>query len=237
MYILGNSSTIFKAYGITIFVTVVGTAIHIMLAILMAYPLSIRKLPFRNAISFYVFFTMLFSGGLVPSYIMWSNTFHIKNSIWAMIIPNYLLGAMDIILIRTFFMSNIPEALYEAAEIDGAGYLSRLWNVALPLGKPIIVTIGLFTGVMYWNDWTNGLYYINNPDIYSIQVLLNIMIRNIMAIQQSNTAAIGNSAINSVPAVSVRMAIAFVALIPILCIYPFLQKYFAKGIALGAVKG
>ena len=143
-YIMQNSATIFRAYGITIIVTVVGTAGSLILASLMAFPLSLRDLPGRSILSFYVFFTMLFSGGLVPSYIMWTTTFHIKNTIWAYILPNFLLGAFNIILVRTFFSTSIPNDIYEAAKIDGAGYPTIYWKIVLPLGKPILVTIGLF---------------------------------------------------------------------------------------------
>lgn len=235
-YILSNSGTVFRAYGITILVTICGTILNILLSSLMAFPLSIKKLPLRNLISFYVFFTMLFNGGLVPAYLMWTGTFHIKNTLFALIVPNFMLSAMNVMLIRTFFMTSIPDALYEAAKIDGAGYLRIFKNIVIPLGKPILVTTGLFSGLAYWNDWTNGLYYITKSQYYSIQTLLNKMIQDIQAIQ-ANTMASANSAAMAVPTVSIRMAIAFVALLPILMIYPLLQKYFANGIALGAVKG
>lgn len=235
-YILKNGQTIFRAYGVTIVVTVIGTTINLALSSMAAYSLSIQKLPFRNVISFYIFFTMLFNGGLVPSYLMWTSTFHIKNTIWALIVPNFMCSAMNVILIRTYFMTSIPEALYEAAKIDGASYPYIFRKIAVPMGKPIFVTVGLFSGLAYWNDWTNGLYYINDPKLYSIQTLLNKMIQDIQALQ-ANAAASSSGATMSIPTVSVRMAIAFVALAPILAIYPFLQKYFAEGIAMGAVKG
>ena len=235
-YILLNKGTIFQAYGITILVTVVGTVVNIGMSSLMAFALSDKSLPFRNIISFYVFFTMLFSGCLVPSYIMWTSTFHIKNTIWALLLPNFLMSAMNVMLIRTYFITSIPEALYEAARIDGAGYFKIFYRIVLPLGKPILVTMGLFSGLAYWNDWTNGLYYVTDSKLYSIQTLLNKMIQDIQAIQ-ANAAAASAGAAMAVPQVSVRMAIAFVALLPILAVYPFLQKYFEKGIALGAVKG
>ena len=234
-YIMQNSATIFRAYGITIIVTVVGTAGSLILASLMAFPMSLRDLPGRSILSFYVFFTMLFSGGLVPSYIMWTTTFHIKNTIWAYILPNFLLGAFNIILVRTFFSTSIPNDIYEAAKIDGAGYPTIYWKIVLPLGKPILVTIGLFAGLSYWNDWTNGLYYVNQSDMLSIQALLNRMIQDIQALAAQSTADSG--ALMQIPQVSIRMAIAFVAILPILLVYPFLQKYFASGIMLGAVKG
>lgn len=235
-YIFTNKETIFRAYGMTILVTFIGTAANLLLSSMMAYGLSVKKLPFRNAINFYVFFTMLFNGGLVPSYLMWSGTFHVKNTIWALILPNMLLSAMNVILIRTYYMTSIPEALYEAAKIDGASYMHIFRKIVLPMGKPILVTVGLFSGLGYWNDWTNGLYYINDSKLYTVQNLLNKMIQDIQALQ-ANASATGGGAAMQVPTVSVRMAIAFVALLPILIVYPFLQKYFAKGIALGAVKG
>lgn len=234
-YIMQNASTIFRAYGITIVVTVVGTSLSLLLASLTAFPLSLRALPGRSILSFFVFFTMLFSGGLVPSYIMWTTVFGIRNTIFAYIFPNFLLGAFNIILLRTFFTTSIPVDIYEAAEIDGATYLRIYWQIVLPLGKPILVTVGLFTGLTYWNDWTNGLYYINKSDMLSIQALLNRMIQDIQALLANSTANSG--ALMQIPQVSIRMAIAFVAILPILVVYPFLQKYFASGIMLGAVKG
>lgn len=232
-YILGNAVTIVRAYGYTIGVTVIGTVVSVFMTMLMAFPLSMKKMPGRQFFSFIVLFTMLFSGGIVPSYIMWTSTFHIKNTILAYMLPGLLMNAMNIILMRTFFMGSIPESLYEAAEIDGAGYLTIFRHIVMPLGKPIIVTISMFTALGYWNDWVNGLYYVDNKKMYTIQVLLNDMIQNIKALQQSSVSG----GVGNIPAVSVRMAIAFVALFPILIIYPFLQKYFESGIMLGAVKG
>ncbi|MCC8103655.1 MAG: carbohydrate ABC transporter permease [Clostridiales bacterium] len=235
-YIAKNGQTVLRAYGVTIFVTIVGTTCNLLLSSMTGYVLSIRKLPFRSAINFYVFFTMLFSGGLVPSYLMWTTMFHIKNTIYALILPNFMLSAMNVILVRTYYMTSIPEALYESAKIDGAGYLYIYRKIVLPMGKPILVVIGLFAGLAYWNDWTNGLYYISDTKLYSIQTLLNKMLQDIEALQANATAA-SSGAAASIPTVSIRMAIAVVALLPILCIYPFLQKYFAEGIAIGAVKG
>lgn len=235
-YILQNYMTIFRAYGITILVTLIGTSASIVLVTMLAYPLSLKELPGKRFLNFYVLFTMLFNGGLVPSYIMWTNSFHIKNTIWAYVLPNLLLGAFNIILARTYFKSSIPEDIYEAAKIDGAGYLKIYWKMVLPLGKPIIVTVGLFTGLHYWNDWTNGLYYINKSEMLSIQALLNRMILDIQALNANAGSASGTDVL-AIPQVSIRMAISFVAVLPILLVFPFLQKYFASGIMLGAVKG
>ncbi len=236
-YIFQNGKKIFHAYGVTIFVTVVGTAINLWISSMLAFGLSRKNLPFRRIITFYVFFTMLFNGGLVPTYMMYTGTFHIKNTIFAMIVPNLLMSAVNVLLVRTYFTNSIPDALYEAAEIDGAGQMRIYFQVALPLGKPILVTTGLFAALGYWNDWTNGLYYVNQEQFWGIQNLLNKMISDVQALTSGLMSREMAGMIATMPSVSVRMAIAFVAMLPILVVYPFLQKYFAEGIAMGAVKG
>ena len=236
-YISTNGEKIFKAYGVTVFVTAVGTAMNVLLTSMLAYPLSQKKIPGRSFFTFYVFFTMLFNGGLVPTYMMYTGTFHIKNTIWALIVPGFLMSAVNVLLVRTYFMNNIPDVLFEAAEIDGAGHWSIFTKIVLPLGKPILVTVGLFAGLGYWNDWTNGLYYISDTKLWGVQNLLNKMISDIQFLQSGNATLTAAMSMGPLPSTSVRMAIAFVAILPVLVIYPFLQKYFAKGIALGAVKG
>ena len=217
---------------------VVGTAVNVMLSTMIAYPLSLEQLPGRRAITFYLFFTMLFSGGLVPSYLLYSNYFHIKNTIWALIVPNLLLSAMSVLLIRTYISTSIPSALFEAAKVDGAGEFTVFFKLVIPLSKPIIVTMGTFAGLGYWNDWTNGLYYLTDTKYYSIQNLLNKMITDIQVLSSnSSMASQASSEMAKLPTVGVRMAIAVVAMLPIFVVFPFLQKYFQKGIALGAVKG
>ena len=159
-YIIRQGDKILRAYTVTIVVTVIGTFLNIAMSAMVAYPLSVKTLPHRRAITFFVFFTMLFNGGLVPTYLMYVDFFHIKNTIWALIIPNLLLSANNILMMRSYFATSIPNALFEAAKIDGAGHLKVFAKIVLPLGKPIIVTMGLFSGLGYWNDWTNGLYYL-----------------------------------------------------------------------------
>ncbi len=236
-YIFQNGKKIFHAYGVTIFVTVVGTAINLWISSMLAFGLSRKNLPFRRIITFYVFFTMLFNGGLVPTYMMYTGTFHIKNTIFAMIVPNLLMSAVNVLLVRTYFTNSIPDALYEAAEIDGAGQMRIYFQVALPLGKPILVTTGLFAALGYWNDWTNGLYYVNQEQFWGIQNLLNKMISDVQALTSGLMSKEMAGMLSTMPSVSVRMAVAFVAMMPVLLVYPFLQKYFAEGIAMGAVKG
>jgi putative aldouronate transport system permease protein len=235
-YIMSNTQTILRSYGITVFVTVFGTALGTLITAMMSFPLSLKDLPGKRVITFFVFFTMLFNGGLVPSYIMWTS-FGITNTIWAYIFPFILTNAFNIILIRTFFASTIPHEMYESAEIDGAGYFTMFWRMVIPLGKPILVTIGLFTGLYYWNDWLNGLYFVSNGKLLSIQALLRSMMQNVQSLALYSSLSSGSSTAQQVPRVSIRMAIAFVAILPILVIYPSLQKYFARGIMLGAVKG
>lgn len=236
-YILKSGQQILRAYGVSVLVTVIGTVINVLLSALMAYPLSIKNLPGRRFMMFFVFFTMLFNGGIVPSYIMWTGTFHIKDTIAAQLLPNLLLSAWNVMMIRTYFSTSIPEGLYEAAEIDGASQFTIFWKIVLPLGKPILVTMGTFAGLAYWNDWTNGLYYIvKDTGLYNVQNLLNQMVTNIQFLTQSSNANV-TAAASTIPATGIQMAIAFVAILPIMLIFPYFQKYYAKGIALGAVKG
>lgn len=237
-YIFKSGTKILRAYGMTILTTVIGTIVNVALSAMFAYPLSIKNLPGKRAITFFVFFTMLFNGGIVPSYILWSSYLGVKDTIWGLLLPNLLMSAMNILLIRTYYSSSIPDTLYEAAEIDGAGQMTIFTKIVLPLAKPILVTIGTFAGLAYWNDWTNGLYYINkNTNIYTIQNLLNKMVTDIQFLSQNATSADLTAQLSKVPTTGVQMAIAFVAILPIIVIFPFLQKYYSKGIALGAVKG
>lgn len=239
-YIFRSGDKIFRAYGMTILVTVIGTLINVVISALFAYPLALKNLPGRRVITFLIFFTMLFNGGLVPSYIMWSTYIGVKDTVAGLIFPNLLMSAMNVLLIRTYFSTSIPDTLYEAAEIDGASQTKIFTSIVLPLGKPILVTIGTFSGLAYWNDWTNGLYYISKrTDFFTIQNLLNRMVSDLQFLSQnsSNMSADVVVEISKVPSTGVQMAIAFVAILPIIVIFPFLQKHYAKGIALGAVKG
>ena len=239
-YIVRQGEKILRAYGVTIIVTIIGTILNITISSMMAYPLSVKTLPHRRALTFFVFFTMLFNGGLVPTYLMYVNYFHIKNTLWALLIPNFLMSANNVLMIRSYFVTSIPGALFEAAQIDGAGHFKVFTMVVLPLGKPILVTMGLFSGLAYWNDWTNGLYYLSGNEgqkLYSIQNLLNQMITDIQYLASGKVVGNIGSEVAKLPTTSIRMAIAFIAMLPLFIIYPFLQKYFAEGITLGAVKG
>lgn len=236
-YLVDSGSKIIRAYGMTFAITIVGTILNTLLSSLLAYGLSLKGLPGRKIFSFLVFFTMLFNGGLVPTYLWYSTYLHITDTFFALVIPQFLMSAMNVIMIRTFFQNSIPTALYEACKIDGGGHWLIYRKIVLPLGKPILVSMGLFAGLTYWNDWTNGLYYINvRKDLWGVQSLLNQMITNIQYLSQ-NAQAASNVDMANLPSTAVRMAIAFVGILPVLVVFPFLQKYFAKGIAVGAVKG
>lgn len=235
-YLLVESNDILRGYLITCAVTVIGTTINLGLTTLFAYPLSRKDLRHRNVFSFIVFFTMLFNGGIVPSYIMWSRYFHISNTYLALIVPNLLMSAFYIIMVRAYFQSNIPDAVIEASRIDGASEMTTLLQVVLPMAKPIMATMVLLVGLQYWNDWTNGLYYINKDKYFSIQVLLNRMLQDVQFLMSSAASDSAELAKN-IPSVSLKMAVAVMGVLPVLCIYPFFQKYFVKGIVVGAVKG
>ena len=237
LYLFRNAEKILRAYGITILVTVVGTISGLLMTTLMAYPLSRRDLMGRNAMSFFVFFTMLFNGGLVPTYIMYTRYLGAKNTLWALIIPGLLVNAFYVIMMRTYYTTNIPEAVIEAARIDGAGEFRVLFKIVLPMSLPMVATMTLLIGLTYWNDWKNGLYYIQDKDLFSIQVLLNDLLRDVQALKSGMDAAAAAEIAQNMPSVGIKMAIAVVGVLPVMILYPFFQKYFVKGITIGAVKG
>ena len=235
-YMIKQGAIIMRAYGITILVTVLGTVGSVLITTMLAYPMSRRSFKYRNALSFFVFFTMLFNGGIVASYMMWSNFFHIKNTLWALAIPSYLVSAFNVFLVRNYYANNVPEALIESAQIDGATELRTFWKIIIPLSVPSVATISLFTALLYWNDWVNGLYYITESEYFGIQNLLIKIMNNVQFLKSgsSNLLGVGNI---DLPGSSVRMAMAVIGILPILLIYPFIQKYFIKGVVVGAVKG
>ena len=237
VYMIQQGSTIFRAYGISILVTIIGTVVSVLITTMIAYPMSRRNFKYKNALAFFVFFTMLFNGGVVPSYMMWTQVFQIKNTLWALIIPNYLCGAFNIFLVRNYYANSIPEALIESAQIDGASELTIFFKIIFPLAVPTVATISLFTALIYWNDWVNALYYIQKPQYYGIQNLLIRIMNNIQYLKSgAASVAVGTGAI-SLPSNAVRMSMAVIGILPIVVIYPSVQKYFVKGVVVGAVKG
>lgn len=237
-YIFTGSKNILRGYGVTVVVTLIGTSIGILLTILLAYPLSRKELPGRGVISFFIFFTMLFNGGLVPSYLIWSNTFHVRDSLWALILPNLLMNAFNIIMMRNYLTANIPDEIVEAARIDGANEFVILFKIVFPMTVPMIATLGLMVGLGYWNDWQNGLYYIvNKTELYSIQNILNRMLQDAQFLARGFGNGNTGEMAAQLPSVGIKMAIAAVGIVPLLFIYPFIQRYLVKGITIGAVKG
>ncbi|RTE11264.1 carbohydrate ABC transporter permease [Paenibacillus whitsoniae] len=234
-YLWNDATTIMRAYGITILVTVVGTLIGLTFISLLAYPLSRKEMPFRKFLAFYVFFTMLFHGGLVPTYLVYTNLLDLKNTIWALIIPGLLVNAFYVILMRTFFATSIPPSIIESAYIDGAKESRIFIRIVVPLSTPVLATVGLFQTIRYWNDWFNGLIYITDSKYYSLQNLLNRILLDIQFMQNSDGQTMEAAA--HLPLESMRMAIAVIGVLPIIAAYPFFQKFFIKGITVGAVKG
>lgn len=236
-YIFVDTDSILRGYGVSVLVTVVGTVTNLVITTLFAYPLSMKELPGRRFLSFFLFFTMLFNGGLIPTYIMWTQFLKIKNTIWALLIPNLLMGAFYVIMLRTYFTSSIPGETIDAARIDGASEVRILGKIVLPMSKPILSTLALFVGLNYWNDWVNGMYYINDDKYYSIQLLLNRMLLDTQFLMSNANNKYGNIDTSQLPSTGIKMAIAVMGVLPVLIVYPFLQKYLVKGITIGAVKG
>lgn len=236
-YLWLQSSQILNSYGVTLFITIVGTVLSLLITPLLAYPLSRKDFRARNIFSFLVFFTMLFNGGIVPSYIMWTQIFHLKNTVWALVFPSLLMNGFNVVLMKNYFVQNIPVELIEAAKVDGESEFGIYRKIILPLALPVMATVGLFVGIGYWNDWTNGLYYINKPELYSLQNFLNRMMQDMQFLMSNSQIQSGSQMAASFPSTSIRMAISVVGIAPIIVLYPFFQRYFVKGIAVGAVKG
>lgn len=231
-YIFQNAAVVFRAYGVTIAVTAIGTTASLVITNMFAYVLAQNGVPFVKIMMFLVVFSMLFNGGLVPTYYIYTQVFNIKDTLFALIVPNLMMSAFNLILVRNYFRTSIPPALIESAKIDGCSKFKTYLKIVLPLSLPITATIGLLTGLTYWNDWQNSLYYMTGSAFQSIQQLLRLMVDNVQYIQQSGSHVESMQ----IPLTTVRMAIAVIAIIPVLIIYPFFQKYFVKGITIGAVK-
>jgi putative aldouronate transport system permease protein len=237
LYMLQEWKIIFRAYGVSIGVTTVGTALSLVITSMLAYPMSRQTFRQRNLLAFIVYFTMLFSGGIVPAYIMWTRIFAINDTYLALLIPNYLMSAFNVLLVRNFYKNNVPAPLIESAQIDGAGEMRIFFKIVWPLAVPVSVTIGLFSGLAYWNDWTNALYYINKPVYYGIQNLLMRIMNNIQFLTSAQGQQVTSGQTISLPANGIRMSMAVVGILPILIAFPFLQQYLIRGVIVGAIKG
>lgn len=234
-YIFSNPSTILNAYGVTIFNTVVGAAASVLVISHVAYPLSRSDFKLRLPITYYILFTMLFSGGQVASYMVITTMYHLQNTRWVMILP-CLMSPWYMVVLRTFFKTGVPNAIIESGKLDGAGELRILWKLIFPIALPGIATIALFQVLMFWNEWNLPLLYITNPKMYNLQFLLQQMMQNIQMINESPEFAAQSAGAAKLPTESARMALCFVAMGPILVTYPFFQKYFIQGLTVGSVK-
>ncbi|MHA6533518.1 carbohydrate ABC transporter permease [Paenibacillus sp. BAC0078] len=236
--VLGNE-VIRNAYLITIARTVLGTLVGLFVTLLVAFGLSYRALPFRNSILVYILLTMLFSGGLVPFYIQLNNL-GLLNTFWVYIFPGLFSVWNMFVMLK--FVQGIPEALVESAELDGAGPIRILMQIIIPLSKPMLAALGLFTAVGHWNDWFSGAFYVTDQHLIPVQTFLQQLLaaQDLSAILGSNSnqeALARSSQLQNVTLMSIKMAVVMVSALPILCVYPFLQKYFVKGVLVGSVKG
>ncbi|CAH1202187.1 L-arabinose transport system permease protein AraQ [Paenibacillus allorhizoplanae] len=230
-YILAGNSPIIRAYLVTIFVTLAGTALHLVISSMFAYSLSRNEVKYRNIVSFLVVFCLLFNGGLVPWYILLSKYLHLKDTIFVLFVP-YLVSSVNVLIMRNFFRT-IPDSIIESARIDGSGEFNTFIKLVIPLSTPVLATIGLFVAVFYWNDWFTAAILVENSKLYTLQFLLQSIMNNI-AFLQGNALTVRAAAM--MPDETARMATCVLAVGPIVLTYPFLQKYFVKGLTLGAVK-
>ena len=238
-YVFKTGTQLLQSYVVTIMVTAIGTIVTIMVTALYSYALSRKEFKYRKFFAFFCFFTMLFNGGLVPTYMVVSQMLHLKNTIWALIMP-MVVNAWYIIVLRTYFTMSISDSLIEAAKIDGAGDFYILFRIVMPISLPGLATIGLFSSLGYWNDWFQALLYITKPSLYPLQYLLVQIENNITFLLNNASNIVGGESykiIQTIPQYSLRMAMVIVCIGPIICAYPFFQRYFIKGLTVGSVKG
>ncbi|ANY76061.1 carbohydrate ABC transporter permease [Paenibacillus ihbetae] len=227
-----STATIVKSIGVSVYVTVIGTLVNLFFTVTMAYSLAKRGLYGRNLVLNLVIFSMLFGGGMIPTYLV-VKELQLLDSLWALMLPGAI-SAFNLIIVKNFFQE-IPKEIEEAGRIDGCSELGLLWRIVLPLSMPVLATFTLFYAVGHWNDFFSALLYINDPEKWPLQVML----RQIVLLSQAAAGDLNSMDPNFVkpPDQSIKMAVIVVGTIPILCVYPFLQKHFAKGVLLGSVKG
>ena len=231
-----SPAVVAKAYLVTITLTLAGTAIGLLLQTMTAYVLSRRDFEWRGGFSFFFYFTTLFNGGLVSIYILMTRYLGLKNFYLALLLP-LLFNVYNLLIMKSYMLS-VPESLIDAAKIDGCGDFMMLFQVVMPLVRPALATVGLFIALAYWNDWYNGLLYLTNTKLFSLQNYLNRILLDIQFMTQSMAgSAEAANALGKMPTITVRMAIAVIGILPLMIIFPFFQSYFARGMTVGAVKG
>lgn len=237
-YLAYHWETIGKAYLMSLAVTLTGVTINLILTTLYAYAISQDGIPGMGLLKFILFFTMMFGGGLVSYYYVIVKFYHLNNTFWAQVFPG-LMGAFNVILVRNYFKTAIPESLVEAARLDGASEFGIYFKIVMPLSLPITATIGVMVALGFWNNWTNGLYFLRGTEgakYYTIQNVLNNMNLNIEKLKAAAATGAMDGMEFKFPSVTIRMALAVIGIVPIMILYPFFQKYFVKGITLGGVK-
>lgn len=232
--VMFETSRIYDAYKVTIFVTVVGTVLSMIVTSAIAYAISVKTVKYRNKIAFFVFFTMLFSGGLVPTYLLIAKYLDMKDTVWVLILP-VLISPWNMFLLRNFF-ATIPDSLAESAKMDGASEMTILFRIILPVSLPAMATVGLFYALGYWNEWFNAMLYISDEKLFPLQYLIMDILRNIDFMNEL-AGKFGGSTGYTPPTFTARMATTVLTIGPIIFVYPFIQKYFVKGMMVGSVKG
>ena len=236
--VLNLGDALWRSYFNSFLITIAGTLVSVAMCVLYAYPLYRKDYRFRGFFSFLSFFTMIFGGGLIPTYIVCKNLLGMSNNYYALIVP-MLVSPFNIIIMRTFFQTTVPFDLIEAATIDGSGEYNTLVRIVLPIMKPGIATVSLLTALGYWNEWFLCLLYVTKRELYPLQYLLMEMQRNaeFLARNSSMIGASGAEAIRNLPSQTMRMAVVVFIVLPIACAYPFFQRYVVAGLTIGSVKG
>lgn len=237
-YLWDINDVIIKAFGVSLTVTIVGTIIGLFLTTTMGYVLSRPQFRLKGFLTWVVFIPMIFSGGMVSTYNVYTTVLGINNSLWVLMLP-MAVSSFNVIICKTFFKTTVPDSIVESAKIDGATQMRIFFSIVLPISLPVLATIGLFLSFGYWNDWWHSLMYIDNTNLFSLQAVLMAVEKNLDFMAQ-NASTLGVSAAEyaaSMPREAMRMAMAVVIIAPITCAYPFFQKYFISGLTIGAVKG
>lgn len=236
-----NPDSMIRAYLLTIFTSVAGTVSSVFVAAMTAYPLSRTNFAYKQIVTWIIFFTMLFSGGTIPTYIIYTKYYHLGDSIWIYLLPGFMGGAWNTLMIRTFYKS-IPETLFESARLDGANEFTIFFRIAIILSKPVIATVGFMTLVAKWNDWNTSLLYIRNSHLYTLQYLLQRILNDAAFLKEVASNPLATSVdltalLAEQPTETLKYAMCVIAAGPMLAVFPFFQKYFEKGMVVGSVKG
>lgn len=234
-YVFKTPITIIRSYGVTIGVTLVGTLLSLLFTAMLGYVLSRKDFSLSRPLSFLVFFAMLFTGGIVPWYMIITNVLKLKNTYWAMILP-YVTIPWFVMLMKGFFVS-VPREIIESAKIDGCSEVQAFFRIIVPISTPALTTVGLFIALNYWNDYKLAMYFINDSRMYPLQYMLQQIMANLNFMKSSLAASVGVTLNVEIPSESVRMAMCILAAGPMLVVFPFFQKYFVKGITVGSIKG